>query len=345
MRVPVLVGLSRIEFQERPKPVIGAGQALIKVEYCGICGSDVHGYARGNMVPVGTVMGHECVGVVAEVGEGVQNCQVGDRVAVKPLPQCGTCYWCRRGQYSLCPKALERAMGISPRHDGAFAEYVKIEYPHEMIFQLPSNVSFEDAVLADPLACSLHAVRISRFKPGDATVVIGAGTIGLGTLQFLKIGGAGKIIVLEIESAKMRAARELGADVVINPLSGTHDLREQILELTDGIGAAIVFECAGSPVSLPTSINCVKAGGQVIVVGIYDKEVPVNPLTFVISEVEIKGSAAYNDEFTYVLDFLGKKRLNTKVLISDTISLPDLEEKGLKELLSCPDKIKIVVRP
>ncbi len=345
MKVPVLAALSKIEFQEKPKPKVGEGDVLVKVEYCGICGSDVHGYLNGIMVPVGTVMGHECCGVVAEVGERIQNFQPGDRVVVKPIPQCGKCYWCQRGQYSLCPQAFERAIGISPNHDGAFAEYVRIEYANEMLFKLPSNVSFEEAALIEPLATSLHSVRLSRFKPGDRAVVIGAGMIGLGVTQFLRLGGAGKIIVMEISSRKCGIAQEMGADITLNPLSEDQNLREQIFSLTDGIGADLVFDCAGVPFSFQNSINYVKSGGQVIVVGINDKEVPINPFMLVLWEVEMKGVLGYYDEFKYVIEFLDQKRLNTKSLVSDIIPLFDLESKGFKRLLASRDEIKILVRP
>ena len=167
MQIPVFTDLKKIEFQERPKPEVQSGDVLVRVEYCGICGSDVHGYLNGIMVPKGTVMGHECSGVVAEVGEGVQGFASGDRVVVKPIPQCGECYWCQRGQYSLCPKAFERAIGITPANDGAFAEYIRIQYPNEMLFKLPDSVTLREAALVEPLATSLHGVRMSRFKPGD----------------------------------------------------------------------------------------------------------------------------------------------------------------------------------
>lgn len=345
MKVPVLAALSKIEFQEKPRPKLEPGDVLVKVEYCGICGSDVHGYLNGIMVPVGTVMGHECCGVVAEIGEGIQNFQPGDRVVVKPIPQCGKCYWCQRGQYSLCCEAFGRAIGISPNHDGAFAEYVRIEYPDEMLFKFPSNVSFREAALIEPLATSLHGVRLSRFKLGDRVVVIGVGTIGLGVIQFLRLGGAGKIIVLEISSPKSRIAQELGADVILNPLSEGEGLRDRIFSLTDGVGADLVFDCAGVPFSFQTSINYVKSGGQVMVVGINDKEVPINPFMIVLWEVEMKGVLGYYDEFKYVIEFLGQKRIKTDLLISDIISLVDLEEKGFKRLLASHDDVKILVKP
>jgi (R,R)-butanediol dehydrogenase/meso-butanediol dehydrogenase/diacetyl reductase len=345
MKVPVFTDLQKIEFVEKPKPEIRPGEVLVKVEYCGICGSDVHGYLNGIMVPPGTVMGHECCGFVSEVGDGVKNFQLGDRVAVKPSPQCGECYWCQRGQYSICPKALERAIGISPNYDGAFAEYIRIQYPNEMLFKLPSEVSFKEAALIEPLATSLHAVRMARFRPGDRVVIIGAGMIGLGTLQFVRLAGAGRIIVLEISSEKSHIARELGAHEVMNPLAERDDLREKILDLTHGIGADVVFECAGVPMAFQTSIEYVKRGGQVMVVGINDKEVAINNFMMVICEVEMKGVLGYYDEFEYVIEFLHQSKIRTEPLISDIIRLTELEEQGFKRLIASQDMVKILVRP
>lgn len=345
MRVAVFTGLQKIEFTEKQKPVIQSGEVLVKVEYCGICGSDVHGYLNGIMIPTGAVMGHECSGLVSEVGDGVNKFQPGDRVAIKPMPQCGECHWCQRGQYSLCPEALKRGIGITTDHDGAFAEYVRIQYPHEMIFKLPSNIPFEDAALIEPLATSLHAVRMSRFGPGDRVVVIGAGMIGLGTLQFLRLEGAGHITVLEMSPKKLRLALEMGADEVLNPTSEGEDLKDKIFELTNGIGADVVFECAGVPLSFQTCADYVKSGGQVIVVGINDKDVTFNNFQMVVREIEMKGVLGYYDEFREVIQYLAQGKIWTEPLVSDIIELTDLEEKGFKHLIASQDMVKILVKP
>lgn len=346
MKVPVFTDLKTMAYQDKPIPELSAGDVLVRVKYCGICGSDVHGYLNGIMVPPGTVMGHECAGVVADTGEGVTDFKPGDRVVVKPIPQCGECHCCRKGQYSLCVRAFERAIGITPDNDGAFAEYVRIKYPDQMLFKLPENVSFQAAALVEPLATCFHAIRLSRFKPGDRVVVIGAGMIGLGVLQFLKLGGAGKIISLEISSEKSKLAAQMGADVVLNPVSeGEDDLAEKIYSLTDGVGADIVFECAGVPAAFQTCINHVKSGGQVMLVGINDKDVAINPFTMVLKEVEMRGVLGYYDEYKYVLDYLSRRKIDTGALISDIISLPDLVEKGFNRLVSAHDMVKILVEP
>lgn len=345
MRVPVFTALQKIEFQQRPVPNVLPGDVLVKVEYCGICGSDVHGYLNGVLVPPGTVMGHECSGVVAEAGSAVSRFRRGERVVVKPIAQCGECYWCQRGQYSLCPEAFPRAIGVSPDNDGAFAEYLLVKYPDTMLYPLPFGVGLDVGALVEPLATSLHAVRMSRVKPGDRVVIIGAGMIGLGVLQFVRLAGAGKVIVLEVCPEKTRIAKRTGADAVLNPNDEGEGLRDKIVEMTGGVGADVVFECAGVPLAFKACITYVKAGGQVMVVGINDKEVAINPLLIVLGEVELKGVLGYYDEFRYVIEFLEQGKIDTSSLISEIIPLSEFEEKGIKRLISSPSLVKILVKP
>ena len=344
MRVATFRDLKKIEVHEKPKPTASDGDVVVKVEYCGICGSDVHGYLNGVMVPPGTVMGHECSGVVAEVGKDVRDFRPGDRVVAKPIAQCGECAPCKRGAYSLCVSAFDRAIGITTTNDGAFAEYVKIEHPREMLFRLPDNVSFEQGALVEPLSTSLHAVRLSRVRPGDSVVVIGAGMIGLGTIQFLKLAGAGRIIALEISEAKAGLALKAGADIVLDPLKEGEGLQAHILDLTDGVGAEVVYECSGVPFGFQNAMYFAKSGGQVMIVGIVDKEVAFTPFRMVLTEIEMKAVLGYYDEFDYVIRFLSQGRLNTDILISGIVPLSDVE-KGFDRLLSSRDDVKILVRP
>jgi (R,R)-butanediol dehydrogenase / meso-butanediol dehydrogenase / diacetyl reductase len=345
MRVPVFTGLQKLEFAERPEPAAGPGEVVVEVALCGICGSDVHGYLNGIMIPLGTVMGHEAVGTVFEVGEGVNGWSSGDRVAVKPIPQCGECPYCQKGYYSLCPLAFQRAIGISPEHDGAFARLVKVKYPQTMLFRLPDEVSFEEAVLVEPLATSLHGVRLSNLKPGDSAVVIGAGTIGLGVIQFLRVAGAGKIIALEVSAGKRELARQLGADLVLDPVAEGAGARDTILAHTGGLGADVVYECAGVPQALQSSYTFVKSGGQVLLVGINDKEVAIQPFFLSLWEVELKGVLGYYDEFERVIEFLRQGRISVKPMLSAVVSLEEVEEGGFRRLLSCKDDVKIAVQP
>lgn len=345
MRVPVFTDLRKMEFQERPRPRAGSGEVVVEVRCCGICGSDIHGYLHGVLIPPGTVMGHECAGVVAEVGDGVQDFKPGDRVVAKPIAQCGECHWCKKGQYSLCPTSFGQAFGINPEHDGALAEFLLVRHPREMLFKLPQRVSLEEAALIEPLATSMHAVRMSKLVLGDNVVILGAGMIGLGVLQFVKLGGAARVIMTEVSEKKAQIALGMGADVVIDPVSERDDLREKIFELTGGVGADVVFECAGVPATFQACATVVKSGGQVILVGINDKEVPINPFYLVLWEVEMKGVLGYYDEFDYVIDMLERKKIQTDGFITDIIPLTDVVEQGFDRLLSSQDIVKILVKP
>jgi 2-desacetyl-2-hydroxyethyl bacteriochlorophyllide A dehydrogenase len=344
MKAGVFVALRKIEFQDKPKPLIEPGEVLVKVEYCGICGSDVHAYLNGIVMPVGTVMGHEFSGVVAEVGEDVYMVRPGDRVVVKPSASCLNCYWCRKGQYSLCPKRRGTSIGVSLNNDGAYSEYVRVKEPGQRIFKLPSGLATKEAALIEPLSISLHGVRLSRVRSGDCVLIIGAGMIGLGVIQFLKLEGVRKIIVLEISEKKSRVAREFGADVVLDPISEGEGLKDRILDLTGGIGADVIFDCAGVPPAFQTSMDCIKSGGQVLLIGLHEKPLLLDGLNLLHREIELKGVFSSYNEFREVIHFLAGGKISTDQLISDVIPLADLVEKGFERLLASKDLIKILVR-
>ena len=345
MKAAVFSSLEHITLVDKPVPEIGSGEVLMKVEYCGLCGSDVHGYLKGMAMPVGTVLGHECAGVVERVGREIDLVVPGDRVWVRPGAPCGQCRWCRKGQYMYCPSGFDRALGLGPGYDGAFAEYVLIKYPRETLIKLPDNVSFQEAALIEPLSVALHAVRRSRFKIGDTAVVAGTGMIGLAVLQFLALGGAGRIIALETSATKAELARKLGADDVLNPMTENEGLKDKILELTGGVGADIVFECAGVPAALDKTIDYVSSGGQIMLIGLHEDKVPFDFWQALHREIDICGSLGFIDEPDYVMTFLAKKKIPCAELISDTVCLAEIEEKGFKRAIANPDIIKILVRP
>jgi (R,R)-butanediol dehydrogenase / meso-butanediol dehydrogenase / diacetyl reductase len=347
MRVAVLSDIKKLIIQERSKPKIAVGEVLVKIEYCGICGSDVHTYLNASFFPIGTVMGHEVSGVVVEIGTQVKHFKPGMRVVVKPVAPCRICEACKNGRDNVCYQGFDRDIGESPERDGGFSDFMRVPWPDEMLFSIPDKVSFQEAVLVEPLATSLHAMQQSEFKVGSCVIVSGAGAIGLGLLQLLRIGGAGKIIVLEISPERSSIAKTLGADYVFNPIVEGTELEDKIAELTGGFGADVLYECAGVPAALQNSIKYVrKGGGQIMVVGITDKDVPINPLMLVLKEIEMKGCIGYTSaEFQKAIDIVASKQMNTQVMISDTILLKDIEKKGFQRILSSTDMVKVLVHP
>ena len=343
MMVPVLTGLMKIEFTDKPKPMVLSREVLVKVECCGICGSDVHGYSNGMTVQLGTVMGHECSGVVVEVGEEVKSVQPDDRVWVKPLTQCGECYWCKKGQYTRCLNTFERVMGLTPRYDGAFAEYILIKHPDQMLFKLPPEVSFEEGALVEPLAVSLHAVRSSRFMLGDRVVVVGAGMIGLLLIQVLRTSGCGTIVAMDIDERKLQRARRMGADACFDPAS-PGCIRE-VMELTKGRGADMAFEAVGVSPAVASAVGSARAGGRVVLVGNVSPKVEI-PLQAVVSrQIVVLGSCASQGEYPECLELIARRRVDVDSFVSARAPLSDGAAWFDRLHRQEPDLMKVILEP
>jgi 2-desacetyl-2-hydroxyethyl bacteriochlorophyllide A dehydrogenase len=342
----VLTGAKQAEIQERPIPPVGPRDAVVKIEICGICGSDVHGWVSGGDVyPLGTLMGHEATGTIVEAGSEVKTLKVGDNVAINGFTPCGECVACRRGLSNACVNNMDRTIGNSDKLDGAFADYIWLPEVDITAAKMPDNVSFEDDALTEPLATSLHAVRLSNFRVGDTAVVVGAGPIGLLAIQTLRIGGAGKIIVSQRPSAWRDLAMEMGAHDAVNPRDETTPVGEQIRAITDG-GADVVIECAGSPPAFQQSIDMCRPGGQVILVGVNERETPVIPLVLMMGEIQLKGSLAWSHhDFKIAVDMIAGGQVKTQPLLSGTIPLADIQTQGFERSKTDRNLLKLLVKP
>jgi (R,R)-butanediol dehydrogenase/meso-butanediol dehydrogenase/diacetyl reductase len=346
MRAAVLSAVGKLTIEERPIPDVQHGEALVKVAACGICGSDVHAYRSGRLFPIGTVMGHEPAGSVVTVGPGVKGFKPGDRVAIFGDTACGECPACRRGLEFHCLNGMDRTIGNTDQLDGAYAEYLWLPHAEEMLVKIPDHLSFEEATLADPVATPLHAIRNSHFKPGDIVAVLGAGPIGLMAIQMLRLGGASHIICTEVSPQRSAIAQQLGADVVLNPTELGDGLAARVAKLTGGLGVDVAFECSGVQAAFRQSFQLVRPGGQVMALGVIEEDTPVEPLDIVVREIDLRGSLAYTrHEFELALDFLARGKIDTSLILSDTIPLVEIEERGFQRLLSSPDAVKILVRP
>lgn len=348
MKTAVMHGKQDIRIEERPRPVAGPGQMVVKIEYVGICGSDIETFMLGRTAtPLPKILGHENSGVVVELGEGVTEWKIGDRVLCGPPGHCAEdCPSCRQGKTNICLYGLPRTAGIG-FPDGGYAEYFLVrDVAHTMIVKIPDDVSFEDAVLFDIICVSLHGIRISRFRPGDTVVVSGMGPAGLAAVQFLKACGARRIIALDTNDKKRTSALACGADDFIN-LTACDDVAAKIRELLNSqTGADIVFECAGQPASLETCMmQCVKPGGQVVLIGTIQKPLSLPLGDPQIYEINLQFSFVYLQEDVEIyLEMLRTGKVSFPDMVTDIVSLDECVEKGLAR----PDRRtqrKILIRP
>ena len=264
MKVAVMNGIGKMGYTERQIPVPKDDEVLVKLEYVGICGSDMHYYEMGRIgdyvVEPPFVLGHEPGGTVVEVGKNVTHLKVGDRVALEPGKTCGKCKFCREGKYNLCPDVVFFA---TPPVDGVFQEYVAHEAA--LCFKLPDNVSTLEGALIEPLAVGFHAANQGGAHIGQKAVVFGAGCIGLVSMMALKASGVSEVYVVDIMQKRLDKAMELGADGVIN--SKDVDVLEKAKELTDGEGFDLAIETAGTEITTNQAIQVVRKGSNIVLVG------------------------------------------------------------------------------
>jgi (R,R)-butanediol dehydrogenase/meso-butanediol dehydrogenase/diacetyl reductase len=336
LKAAVFRGARKIDITDVPKPEPEQNEVLIRVKYCGICGSDVGSYKTGTYQE-GLIIGHEFCGEICELGPGVTGWKMGERVTANGVKPCGHCYYCQHNRPSLCDNL--QLTGVS--FDGAFAEFVKV--PSDVIYRIPDSISDQEVTLVDPLSNCIHAVRHSSLQMADRVLIIGAGPIGLLAMQCAKQAGASEVYVSEVSNVRRDMAQKLGATETYDPTKD--NLYVKMDKATGGRGPDIVFECAGTPHTLRESATLVRKGGQVFVISICEEPVEADFMTLVLNELSIKGSYCGYEEYPYAIDFIAKKRVDVKSLISDVIPLDQLVEKGF-EVLAKPrtEAVKIIAK-
>ena len=335
MKATVIKEKGVLSVEEVPTPQAGPGEVVIKVKYCGICGSDIRLFADG-FYPPGLIMGHEFCGTVSEVGQGTEGWAVGNRVTAMPAVMCGNCYYCRRGQWHHCLNS--KIVGVHIELPGAFAEYVKVKA--DMLHRLPGEVTDEEGANAEPCAVSLRAVRRSGIAVGDSVVVFGAGSIGLFTLQCARAAGAGSVYVVEPAPARARVAAVLGADRVFDPRQA--NVRAEVGNLT-GEGADVAYVCTAAAPSLHQAVETVRRQGKVMVVG-GGMTSEVIPEYWMWKEVEVKGSFAYLDEFAAALELFRQGKVTVDGMISEVIPLEKMPQ-AFRDLAKPSSEVKVLVQP
>ncbi|EPY2274066.1 NAD(P)-dependent alcohol dehydrogenase [Clostridium sporogenes] len=342
MKVAVMLGIGKIELEEREIPKVKEDEVLVKLEYVGICGSDLHYYETGAIgdfvVEPPFVLGHEPGGTVVEVGKNVKHLKVGDRVALEPGKTCGHCEFCKTGCYNLCPDVVFFA---TPPVDGVFQEYVAHEA--DLCFKLPDNVSTMEGALIEPLAVGFHAAMQGNAKAGQTAVVMGSGCIGLVTMMALKAMGVSKVYVVDIMRKRLQKALELGADGVIN--GSSTNVVEEIMKLTDGKGCDLVIETAGTQVTTVQAMHMTKKGATIVLVG-YSKSGEMNlPISLALDkELTFKTIFRYRHIYPMAIEAVAAGKVNLKGIVTDVFKLDEAQKAMDYSINNKSDIVKAVIR-
>lgn len=337
MRAAVFPSPGACDIVERETPVPAERQVLVRVQACGLCGTDLHIYRGQFPAKFPLIAGHEFAGLVEDIGPGVTHLRAGDRVTIDPNLPCGACRPCRRGLTHLC-RGLS-AIGVTLA--GGFSTHCVV--PARQAYKVPKDMPFDIAALAEPVACCLHGIERARIRPGDVVALIGAGMIGLLLLQLALLRGASRVIVSELSPEKRHRALKLGASQVVDPRA--EDLAKVVKEATENLGADVVIECVGSEVTAQQAVELVGDGGTVLFFGVAppEEQIAINPYDIYRREITITGS--FTNPFTHApaLALLASGRLQVTDLISHHLPLEELL-KGL-ELLESGQATKIMIEP
>ena len=341
MKVAVMEGIGKMGYTERPIPTPKDDEVLVKLEYVGICGSDMHYYETGAIgdyvVKPPFVLGHEPGGTVVEVGSNVKHLKVGDRVALEPGKTCGHCEFCRQGKYNLCPDVVFFA---TPPVDGVFQEYVAHEAA--LCFKLPENVSTLEGALIEPLAVGFHAANQGEAHAGQTAVVMGAGCIGLVSMMALKAEGVSRVYVVDVMQKRLDKALELGADGVIN--GKDEDAVEAVRKLTEGAGCDLVIETAGTEITTRQAIHMAKKGANIVLVGYSKTGEMTLPMSLVLDkELTFKTVFRYRHIYPMAIDAVAAGKVNLKGIVTNIFDFDDIQNAMDQSVSDKANIVKAVV--
>lgn len=331
-----------LKTEDLPDPVPGEHDVLVRVRASGICGSDLHGFmdAEGTARRDGLIMGHEGAGEVVAVGDAVTRVAVGDRVTIDPQVSCGACVPCSKGWMSICDH--KRVVGSSLRgfEQGTMGELASVN--EKQVFGLPDSVTFAQGAMIEPLSNALHLVNRTGILLGDTVVIFGAGTLGLCILQGAKLAGAGRIIVSDTSAFRLQVAKQLGADVILNPIEKS--VRDEVRALTAGEGADVAIESVGIDATYQEAIHTVRKRGKVMFFGAVQDTVTVDLLPILHKEITILGTGA-NDETQIAIDMVAAGRINVDALLTHQFDLQHAQEAFDTLTVPSNNSIKVQVVP
>lgn len=343
MKALLLEEYKKLTVVDMPEPKVGENGVLVQIKACGICGSDIHGFdgSSGRRIPP-LIMGHEASGIATSIGNEVTKVKEGDRITFDSMVSCGQCDFCERGQMNLCDD--RRVLGVSCEdyhQHGCFAEYTVV--PEHIIYPMPDNLPFEHAAMIEPVSVAVHAVKRTSIIEGDTAVVLGTGMIGLLVVQALKAAGCGKIIAVDLAEEKLSLAKELGAELGINPKNT--DAVAAIREATDGRGADVTMEVVGATPTVQTAIEGTRKGGSVTLVGNLAAKVDFPLQSVVTRELTIYGTCGSNGEYPECIDLLSRGVIKVDPLISAKATLDEGAEWFDRLYATEAGLMKVILQP
>lgn len=339
MRVAMYYSNKDVRLEELPIPEIGPGEILVKVMASGICGSDVMEWYRIRKAPL--VLGHEMAGKIVKVGEGVTRYKAGDRVFVSHHIPCNTCHYCLRGYHTAC-----ETLHTTNYDPGGFAEYVRIPRLNvdRGVFPLPDELSFDDGVFIEPLACVVRGQRIAGLQPGQSVLILGSGISGLLHLLLARTLGAGRIIATDISEYRMNMAMRLGADGVIH---AKDDIPACLRSINDGRLADLVIVCTGAPEAFSQSLKTVDRGGTVLCFATTEPgvelAVPLNE--FWRNEIKLMPSYGNSPHDAMVaIDLIRSGRIPVRKMITHRLPL-EKADMGFRLVAEGGESMKVIIKP
>jgi 2-desacetyl-2-hydroxyethyl bacteriochlorophyllide A dehydrogenase len=320
MRAAVLKSPRSVEVDRAyPEPPMDSGDLKLRVEYTGICGSDLHIFnVDPPMMKLPAVLGHEFSAQVVEVGPEARGFQTGDRAVGLIYPSCGRCEYCAQGDFTLCDL---RAVSYSERN-GSFAEFITV--PARQLFLVPSGTPADEAALIEPASVAVHAVRRSRLSVGERAVVFGGGPLGLLIMKLAQLGGADRVALVEPVEGRRKLGEKYGADLALDP---GEEIYGRIMDATDGRGADVVFEVAGSARAFAAASKIMRKQGRMVVVAVYEgRDIPYNPNHFVGDEIDLIHSFWANAvDFRRAVSLVSSRKLDVRPLITDRVTLDQMQ--------------------
>lgn len=312
MRAAILTEAGQVEIQNVPEPEVLAGSLIVEITYCGVGGSDFEAFASG-LLPAPAWFGHEWVGRVVEVGEGLVGHFPGERVVGAVSPPCGTCGHCVAGMGQWCKTSLEMILGadaMASSH-GAFAERIRVDA--RRVVAVPEGVDDRDAALAEPASVAAHAIVRSDLSLGDIVVVVGAGTIGGLVIKLAKLNGASRVLVIETNADRRELACDLGASAAFPP---GREAADWLAKHGHGLGADVGFSCSGHADALASAVQACRLGGTVVAVGVSGESGALASLPMIAREITLRASRGYGvADVQRTLDLISDDRLRVDAMV------------------------------